>query len=157
MTLDATAKAANVAKSIYGRIGPLLVAQSLTVDYEGTKQNLSDEWVQMALLDSGGGVYAGLASTTKRGMWKSVLLSFNIFIKEESVAANTYRARIIRDIILGQAELGSEFNLVDYETAGTPAVGVVRINEIFTDRRIPNTEGYYQYNLTLRLDWLEKF
>jgi len=156
MALHATAKAVNVAKSVYARLGPLLAAQGLTVDYEGYRQDLTSasEWVQMRLLDAGGGDYAGWADADRRGAWKQALLSFNVFVKQP--LSNAYRPRTLRDVILGQVEIWTTFDLKDYE-AGAMSVGSFRVLEVLDDRRIPNDKGWHQHNLTLRLEWLEKF
>ncbi len=162
MALDATAKLSNIKKSIYSYFGDLLAAQGLTVDDEGLMQNLSssDEWIQMTLLNVEGGEPAGQADSSRFGLWRRGLLNFNIFIKLATLpptgATTTYRATDIRDIILGQGELGTDITLKDYSSTGAPAVDVIRIMAINTDRRIPNNQGFYQYNLTLQLLWLEK-
>ncbi len=155
MALHPTAKATNLAKSVYDHLGGALETAGLTVDYEGVEQDLNaeTEYVQLRLLDAGGGKFAGRVDSGP-GLWKDVLLSVNIFVKEP--LTNSYRPREIRDVVVNEIPIDALIPFKDYDANPVSQEGALRVMSVTADKSIPNDTGYFQHNVTFRLQWLEE-
>lgn|GEM_PF-5767757 len=158
MSLSASSKSTNAAKSVYDYLGDKLEAQSLVVDYEGLDQDLSeeDEFVQLRLLDAGR-KYAGQAEASgQRGNWVQCQLNVIVFVKQ-ATQTNAYRPREIRDIVVEEFPIGLTFDLTDFDAEPPEAAGLIKVFSLVNDRRLADAEGYYQHNLVFLLAWLETY
>jgi hypothetical protein len=85
-----------------------------------------------------------------------VLLSLNIFVKPE-LTTKVNRHFEIRDDIYDHLKIGSGVTFYDFQGGVTNAlVQNMKVRDIVTDSPIPNND-YHQYNLTVQLDWLQKW
>jgi hypothetical protein len=157
MALDKEARIENVKYSIERYLNDNL-GSTYTFDWEGAPFETTgvEEWIQERVMGLGGGDYHRGVSTTQDGQTVPVLLSLNIFVNKEKTV-KTNRHYEIRDDVYNYLKIGSQINFYDFASGNTSAVvQIMKVREIITDSPIPD-EQFYQYNLTVSIDWLQKW
>jgi len=156
MALNNEASIENVKYSIERYLSSNLSGVSFA--WEGTpfESRGVPEFVQEQLLGVGTTLYHRQVGGEKEGQTAEVLLNLNIFVSMEGTT-KTNRHYELRDTLYEYLKIGSQIPLYDFASGNTTtAIQTMKVREVVTDTPVPNPD-HWQYNLTVAIDWLQKW
>jgi len=131
----------------------LVTTEGLSVDYEGKPfdNESADEWVQSRIFFPTTDFHRQ-GSSTEYADNVDIMLNMNIFVKKSGITIS-HRHYALRDIVANYFRVGQNIEIKNYAESGSTHITYVKVREDITDSPLPETNEYYQYNLTKVIQW----
>lgn len=134
------------------------LGSTLTFDWEGARFETSGatEWVQERVMGMGAGTYHRGVGGGLDGQTVPVLLSCNVFVNPNKTT-KTNRPYEIRDLLFNKLRTGTTIGFYAFASGSTSTTTqILKVRDVVTDSPVPN-DDLLQWNLTVEIDWLEKW